>query len=604
MKQINRIRAWHDDGREVKWLQIGKLAIVKDSENGSDARLHYAFRTQPGTATEYAMYAEHLREQGFETVEVESVSLNLGEDFNELKFKCVAAHDSRDVYTIYEFGGFIAVAEADNLGVFHAESAAEFLKRQFHGAYEFEEMFAMDFPSDAFTELAIRYEDLEYRYNCVLRELGEIDISDEHLARLTAVKHAHFAAIDGDFAEIVIDMFCDMHTYADLADEAEALQRDYLCLTVEQTAEQTAGARERLDYALGRLTCGDEPLQEMGFVANRLAELDSDEVDTLCALIKIHTPEDIKTLINLSYHLDDVVLAGGIADTAALGVFLVESGMVELYDPSDPNPNYVAIGESRLRDYCSAIIDGIYYEDLEPNVREVYDGVTLPVRREVAEVEIRNKILEKGEVRTLTEHIKLPCSDAKLCETLTKLLLDEITENGRVDVKWVNSLSELQSLSGECRIVDNLCELNHLTEQISVMGADALAEFRSLTKTYLTDWPTHDMPMPEKTLANALYLTGAAGGSPFIHGIKDHATLGKYCIKNGLIAALNGLNESIIECLDYDKVGRLYCKGLNWHIHDDCFIYDLPTREQLRFPSEIDSQITVSDSDKMQKSGK
>ena len=370
MKQFNRVRARHDGGREVEWLQIGKLAIVQ-GETGT--RLHYSFRTQPGTAKEYATYAEHLREQGFGVVAATAMSGELSDDFNELKFNISIAHDSRDAYTIYEFDGFIAVADADTLGVFHAESAAGFLKRQFHGAYEFEDIREVNIPRDEFTELAIRYEDLEYRYNCVLRELGETEVSDDHLARFTAVKHAHFAAIDGDFAEMVSDMFCDMHTYPDSPDgsnvfgmmprEAEELQRDYLCLAVKQTADQTAGARERLDYALGRLTCGDEPLREMDFFAKRLVAMEPNEVNTLCGLIKIYEPEDVKLLVNLTYHFDNVVLAGGIAGATALGKFLVENDMAEPDD--EANPNYSAIGAEHLGEYMCAIVDGVLYRAIE-----------------------------------------------------------------------------------------------------------------------------------------------------------------------------------------------------------------------------------------------
>jgi hypothetical protein len=123
------------------------------------------------------------------------------------------------------------------------------------------------------------------------------------------------------------------------------------------------------------------------------------------------------------------------------------------------------------------------------------------------------------------------------------------------------------------------------------MSKAEVIEFCSLTSTYLTYFPSHDMPMPEKTLANAEYLASVVGGATVIRGIKDHAALGKYCIENSLLTEFDGLSESAAECLNYDKVGRMYCKELNWHMHGDCFIYDLPMREQLRFPSEVEQSI-------------
>ena len=118
--------------------------------------------------------------------------------------------------------------------------------------------------------------------------------------------------------------------------------------------------------------------EELNFFALRLHELSQDDRLLLDKALTFEEPEDMKTVINLTYHLDNIVMAANINTDADLGRFLVENDFVDVPESAIPYLDYAKIGAEQQENYGCVIINGVYYEDLEPNIKEVYDGWTLP----------------------------------------------------------------------------------------------------------------------------------------------------------------------------------------------------------------------------------
>lgn len=70
---------------------------------------------------------------------------------------------------------------------------------------------------------------------------------------------------------------------------------------------------------------------ELNFLAARLESLSPQERLLMDGLCYMHGPETMKDLINMTYNLENVMIAGGIDTPRQLGGFLVENGFVEFH---------------------------------------------------------------------------------------------------------------------------------------------------------------------------------------------------------------------------------------------------------------------------------
>ncbi len=132
----------------------------------------------------------------------------------------------------------------------------------------------------------------------------------------------------------------------------------------------------------------DSPtLDELNFLAMRLASLSEDELTVLEAIASIYIPGDegaiisMKDLINLTYGLDVPVLSG-ISDDTALGTFVIENDLMEdiapMSDFARSMLNRAAIGRLQRTNDGGVFVRGKYVVAGHYTRPTVYDGVTLP----------------------------------------------------------------------------------------------------------------------------------------------------------------------------------------------------------------------------------
>ncbi len=179
-----------------------------------------------------------------------------------------------------------------------------------------------------------------------------------------------------------------------------------LLLPAKQTEIQDAKQRARLigrDNCYTDITvtdCSDIPalvdtrldcptLEELNFFAQRLNKLSDSEIISLAAILEQRMQHDkyenglpMKELINLTYGLENIMIASNVDNLDNLGQFAIENDLhLQLPGVKDVDPgllNTAKVGEL-IKSMDSGIFYGGYYVVAgEHKNLEVYDGKTLP----------------------------------------------------------------------------------------------------------------------------------------------------------------------------------------------------------------------------------
>lgn len=133
----------------------------------------------------------------------------------------------------------------------------------------------------------------------------------------------------------------------------------------------------------------DSPtVRELNFLAQRLESLDNEERLVLQAVASkyIGREEDVvvsvKDLINLTYGLDEVMVASNVKDVGELGRFVIENDMNELFEniPTDVLPylDKSKIGQMQQQIDGGVFLNNQYVVADAYELREVYNGRELP----------------------------------------------------------------------------------------------------------------------------------------------------------------------------------------------------------------------------------
>jgi|GEM_PF-4984133 hypothetical protein len=335
--------------------------------------------------------------------------------------------------------------------------------------------------------------------------------------------------------------------------------------------------------------------QELNFFAQQLRALSHDDRLLLDNALAIEEPEDMKTVINLTYHLDNVVMADNINTDADLGRFLVEGGFGDFPESASPYLDFDKIGAEQQEDEGCVIINGVYYEDLASELKDVYDGLTLPqldggdamqaplcAPEVIATVQIWNDVLQERRKETLHATLELPAKKAVLEKTMRELQMLHGANHGGIEVIWKEQFHSLGSISREYKSPGDLSEVNRLTQRLAELTDTQRMQLSFLAHTYMDGWPDSEEKL-ERTLAGALRLVdNLSPGTKVLLDIADSAALGKYCVEEGALPEFVGLSERVLRCLDYERVGVDYCDSLHGCFHEGNFIYNLPTFAQLQ----------------------
>ena len=169
----------------------------------------------------------------------------------------------------------------------------------------------------------------------------------------------------------------------------------------------------------------DSPtLDELNFFAKRLASLGFEEQIVLQAVLPKVIPEvndyeivSMKDLINITYGLDEIMIAADVGNDEQLGEFVIENDMHEDVNSVPDNALYLLdrkqIGKLQRENEGGVYVDDFYVVAGEYEMPEIYDGKTLPSEEPSQWFAFRLKVAEapvnsSDETEGSAEWISLP----------------------------------------------------------------------------------------------------------------------------------------------------------------------------------------------------
>ena len=118
---------------------------------------------------------------------------------------------------------------------------------------------------------------------------------------------------------------------------------------------------------------GEHFWKELNIFAHRLNQLDEDGRKRLNGAWAIHRPTSMSRAIGLTYHLNEIVMAEDIYTAEDFGRLMVEEELIDVPEDAEPSLDFAKIGAEYMADNACAIVNGIYYEDLEPEIKVIYE---------------------------------------------------------------------------------------------------------------------------------------------------------------------------------------------------------------------------------------
>ena len=161
-------------------------------------------------------------------------------------------------------------------------------------------------------------------------------------------------------------------------------------------------------------------IKELDFFALRLTALSDAEQLALRGLflrfLNEDMPDDLvsmKDLINMTYGLDQVIVAWNVGDDEALGQFVIENDLHQDVSAVPDEALYLldkaAIGKHQREIDSGVFIDGVYVAAGNYEMPEEYDGITLPEREIESWFAFRLKVASStGSKEDTAEWIDLP----------------------------------------------------------------------------------------------------------------------------------------------------------------------------------------------------
>lgn len=205
----------------------------------------------------------------------------------------------------------------------------------------------------------------------------------------------------------------------------------------------------------------------------------------------------------------------------------------------------------------------------------------------VATVKIWNQVLRKGKVEKLSTEMVLPCGDSMIAHALDELEIEGVGENGWMEVKWEEPYNQVISMIFSERDINHLFEVNHLAQCLAIMSKTDFVRFQVLCRDYLDDGYSlaKELDPLDMNYQNIINMThNVSGDIKVLEGIGTNEALGRYCISNHLVPGFENLNSTVLEYLNYARIGGLYDNELGGSFKDGCYVYDLPARAELKLP--------------------
>ena len=222
---------------------------------------------------------------------------------------------------------------------------------------------------------------------------------------------------------------------------------------------------------------------ELNFLAQRYSELDEDEIAVLNSVWRKYITEDddpvsMKTLINLTYGLDEVSVISGVTNLKMLGEFVIENDMHPDISAIPKESLYLldrmTVGELQRKEDGGIFNRGKYIVTNDYELKKVYNGKlpqsepsnTFAFKLELTKLPVD----EDGNLTSPQAWIKLPASKEDIRIVETKLGLDDIREALYVD--FVSIIPQIES-----SMFPDMHDFNKLNELSSfIVGSAAFSQ--------------------------------------------------------------------------------------------------------------------------------
>lgn len=169
-------------------------------------------------------------------------------------------------------------------------------------------------------------------------------------------------------------------------------------------------------------------VQELAYFANRVNDLPIDELIVLKGVFQRFVEDEslgevvsMKDLINMTYGLENVMVAANVTNDTALGQFVIENGLhqnvADVPDESVFLLDKALIGKLQRESDQGIYVDGFYVVTCDYEIPEVYNGITLPEPPQDDWYAFQLKISESpiaspGDTESIAKWIRLPISKA------------------------------------------------------------------------------------------------------------------------------------------------------------------------------------------------
>jgi len=110
----------------------------------------------------------------------------------------------------------------------------------------------------------------------------------------------------------------------------------------------------------------------LNYFAHCLSDLSEGDHSLLNGAAAIHRPTNMRTMLNLVWHLDSIVVGEAGCDEK-LGRFLVENDFVSFPEEALPYLDYARVGERHRASHLCTFAGRVYYEDTDPVIEAVFD---------------------------------------------------------------------------------------------------------------------------------------------------------------------------------------------------------------------------------------
>lgn len=207
----------------------------------------------------------------------------------------------------------------------------------------------------------------------------------------------------------------------------------------------------------------------------------------------------------------------------------------------------------------------------------------------IAEVRIRNQVLRRGKIETLSTELELPCETSIIAHALQELGVNGSGENGWMEVSWIEPYGNEISMSGYERSLNHIYELNHLAERIASLDNADMARFQALCGRYLDAGSAYpeQYGMFETTFASAInMLHNISDNIRVIPNVSSDKELGCLCVEQQMVSGFENAGKAVLRYLDYKKIGADYREQANGVFYHGHLVCSLPERENLKLPYE------------------